>query len=338
MEETDRFEMGCLLDTHATQGEMVSRASEVYNDALAGTYTPSIEAAYNFARHGNSEGAIVEVAVMGRLNRTNGRMAPYNLDGVLESGHTLLSYAAMTSDIDLVEALLANGAYVNAKDGKGRTPVYMSTHYIVDSMLSKRGGVSEGPAKPALPEVSVQYNMDVWERMWLVYMMGFSSSEHKYGLEGGEESDGDVQALAWFVLDWYLKSGRPFNLFCIMQAFDNACIVWKDEYEEMWADDRLADGKTVEESLRERFAVVVPLKKEDWLQFRDMPYDFFKVPAVCAFDHAVDENNALVRDLVFKGDAFLCIHEDGTSYDSASLSKEARREGWGIIKYYNTAL
>ena len=130
LQGVDRLIAACATDDPSTIREIQQREPQLVADLLAQGPTLLSE----FAGTWNTAGVrhLLDLGVP--VN------APYAGDGYfdLAADTTALHVAAWQSRPDLVELLIARGADVNVKDGKGRTPLALAHKARVDSYWSAR--------------------------------------------------------------------------------------------------------------------------------------------------------------------------------------------------------
>ena len=130
LQGVDRLIAACATDDSSTIQEIQQREPQLVRELLAQGPTLLSE----FAGTWNTAGVrhLLDLGVP--VN------APYAGDGYFDiaMGSTALHVAAWQSRPDLVQLLIARGADVNAKDGKGRTPLVLAHKAQVDSYWSER--------------------------------------------------------------------------------------------------------------------------------------------------------------------------------------------------------
>jgi len=126
----DRLIAACATDDGTAVREINARAPELVRELLAQGPTLLAE----FAGTWNTAGVRQLLDLGVPVN------AQYAGDGYFDIARnsTALHVAAWQSRPDLVQLLIARGADVNAKDGKGRTPLVLAHKAQVDSYWSER--------------------------------------------------------------------------------------------------------------------------------------------------------------------------------------------------------
>ena len=285
-------------------------------------HRPCLNDIYEAMRHGEGIIALAYIAVYKTWYKDSAVFNFYNHE------YTLLGYAAKISNIDIVYTLLKFGADPNLKSQDGKSPLWYATDEHVINVLKKYGGKVIGPTRKIPKPVKIDYKFDVWERMSLAAFLTYYTHD-RVDLDG-DEAFGNALAHAWFVIDWYIKSGRPFNLMSIQIAYENSELVhpWIEEEN---GKERLMPDKEFLSGYKE----YVKLEEKDWEVFKHLSYDFFRVPAAVTWSHTQDEKGYLVKDLVFNGPVYLVFEDVDIDFPG---NPGPQRFGWGYIQYYGGGL